>query len=56
MKWRVTVEKILSLFDLRDGFVFGGLACAVYGIAQIYAPMAWIVTGAVLFFMGLRGK
>lgn len=43
-----------SAIDLRDGFVFGGLACAVYGIAQVYAPAAWIAAGVALFWLGLR--
>lgn len=41
-------------FDVEDLFVFGGLACAAYGIAQVYPPAAWIVTGAVLFGLGVK--
>jgi hypothetical protein len=40
--------------ELRDCFVFGGLACVGYGLAQIYAPAAWIVGGATLFWLGVR--
>lgn len=40
--------------DLRDVFVFGGLACAVYGIAQLHGPAAWIAAGAAFFWLGVR--
>ena len=43
-----------SGIDLRDGFVFGGLACVVIGVALIYTPAAWIIGGAALFWLGLR--
>lgn len=40
--------------DLRDAFVFGGLASAVYGVAQINVPAAWITVGVVLFALGMK--
>lgn len=40
--------------DLRDVFVFGGLVAIGYGINMIYPPAAWIVCGAVLFWLGVR--
>jgi len=40
--------------ELRDVFVFGGLACVVVGAAQIYVPAAWVVAGGVLFWLGVR--
>lgn len=41
--------------DLADVFVFGGIALVGYGLYCIYPPAAWIVTGAALFWLGLRG-
>jgi hypothetical protein len=41
-------------FDLRDAFVFGGLGCAVYGVAGYSVPAAWIVAGVVLFALGVK--
>lgn len=40
--------------DMTDLLVFGGLGLACYGIAQIYAPAAWVTAGAVLFWLGIR--
>lgn len=40
--------------ELRDVFVFGGLAAVVYGIAQVYPPAAWMAGGAALFWLGIR--
>jgi hypothetical protein len=45
---------IVRSFDLRDAFVFGGLGCAVYGVAQYSHAAAWIVAGVVLFWLGVR--
>lgn len=47
-------EKLRDAIDLRDIFVFGGLACAVYGISQIYVPASWIAAGATFFWLGVR--
>lgn len=40
--------------DLRDAFWVAGLAAVGYGLSQIYPPAAWIVCGAVIFWMGVR--
>lgn len=40
--------------DLRDVFVFGGLAMIGNGVAAIYPPAAWIVCGVALFWLGVR--
>lgn len=49
------VANALSLaFDLADVFWIVGLAAVGYGLAQIYAPGAWIVCGAAVFWMGVR--
>ena len=40
--------------ELRDVFWIAGLAAAGYGIWQIYAPAAWIVCGAAVFWLGVR--
>lgn len=49
---RADVCKLVGAFDLRDIFALGGLGMVFYGLAQIYQPAAWIVCGAVLFYIG----
>jgi hypothetical protein len=54
---RKLVQKLgqaVSVFDMRDAFVFGGLGLIGYGIAQVYPPAAYIVVGVVLFWLGAR--
>lgn len=51
---RPAFRRVFAAVDLRDVFVFGGLAAVGYGIAQIHVPAAWIATGSVLFLLGLR--
>jgi hypothetical protein len=48
------VRKNAAEVELRDVFVFGGLACGAIGAAQIYGPAGWIVVGAALFWLGIR--
>lgn len=45
---------LLTAFDLRDAFVFGGIALVGYGVGQIYAPAAPITVGAAIFWLGTR--
>lgn len=45
---------LLAAFDLRDAFVFGGIALVGYGLGQIYPPAAPIAVGSALFWMGIR--
>ena len=47
-------RQVLPAVELRDSFVFGGLAMVGYGLHAIYPPASWIVVGAVLFIMGVR--
>jgi hypothetical protein len=51
---RQLLAKISAEVGLREAFVFGGLGCAAYGLAQIYPPAAWIVSGSVLFYLGIK--
>jgi hypothetical protein len=55
---RASVKKglrwLAAQVDMRDAFVFGGLGCAVYGLAQWSVPAAWILAGATLFWLGVR--
>jgi hypothetical protein len=54
---RKAARGLLSLargVDLRDLFVFGGLAMVVCGVAQINVPAAWITAGGVLFLLGMK--
>jgi len=48
------VKQLAAQIDLRDVFVFGGLAMVGYGVHCIYPPAAWIVVGTVLFWVGGR--
>jgi len=45
---------LAALFDLRDVIAFGGLGMVAYGVHLIYQPAAFIVCGAVLFWLGAR--
>lgn len=45
---------LIAAIDLRDLFVFSGIGCVTYGLAQVYAPAAWIAAGAALFWLGVR--
>lgn len=48
-------EWLLGLVpDMQDVLVFGGLASVCWGLAQVYPPAAWIVGGAVLFWLGIK--
>jgi hypothetical protein len=53
-KVRIALGALTALFSLRDAFVFGGLAAACYGIAQMHVPAAWIAGGTVVLLLGLR--
>lgn len=55
LRWPfVMLGRFAALFGLRDLFVFGGLAAACHGIAQVHVPAAWIAGGTVLLLIGLR--
>jgi len=45
---------IAENIGLREVFVISGGSAMGYGIAQIHAPSAWIVTGAALVILGMR--
>lgn len=45
---------VRNTFDLRDAFAFGGLALVAIGLWQIYPAAAFIVSGAALFWLGVR--
>lgn len=40
-------------FELRDIFVFGGIAVATNGVAGLSGPAAWIFCGLMLVWLGL---
>lgn len=46
--------KLKNPFDLNDLFVFAGLGVLGYGLWLMYPPMAYVVTGAALFLLGVR--
>ena len=53
-------SRVKSAFDIRDLFVFGGLAMMGYGLYLLKPWLGWAATGAVLvslgLFIGRRGK
>jgi hypothetical protein len=49
---RTLLLKLRGLVDLRDAFVFTGLALVGYGLYAIYPPVAFVVVGTALFWMG----
>jgi len=55
MAIRELVGKVIAGVDLQDVFVFGGLGLVTVGAHAIYAPAGWIVPGAALMALGLRG-
>jgi hypothetical protein len=54
MMIRGALIRLAQLVDLRDCFVFGGIAAAAYGIGQIYQPLAYIFSGLSLLWIGIR--
>lgn len=47
-------DLIVKTFDLRDAFVFGGTGLIGAGVWQINRPAAFIITGAIFFWLGIR--
>ena len=41
-------------FDMRDCFVFGGIALIAIGLSLIYIPIALIISGVMVFWLGVR--
>lgn len=53
-RWRKLLALVRAEIGLREVLCFGGLGCVAYGLAQVYAPAAWIVPGAALFWLGVK--
>lgn len=51
-----TAAAAVRAFDLRDLFWLSGLGSVAWGVWQIHQPAAFIVTGAVLFWLGAIRK
>jgi hypothetical protein len=47
------MKRFLGWFDLSDLLIFGGLGLVGYGISLLSVPIAWIVVGMALFFLGI---
>lgn len=47
------IWSLLSVLDLRDLFVFGGLSLVFYGTYQALPWLSFVVTGAILLALGL---
>jgi hypothetical protein len=41
-------------FELRDLHAYGGLVLIFGGVCQISVPMAMLVVGAAIFWLGVR--
>lgn len=54
MKEKLTRARtwLKNYIDLNDIFVFGGIALAGYGIAQIHPPTAYLVVGVTFVWLG----
>ena len=46
--------KIKTPFDLRDVFVLGGVLVIGIGVGMVHIPGALVVTGFLLFFIGMK--
>ncbi len=44
----------MAVPSFEDVLVFGGLASACWGVAQVYEPGAWMLAGVTLFWLGVR--
>lgn len=51
---RDKLKKLANLLDLRDVLTFGGLGLLGYGLFLINPPTAYIVMGALIFWLGAR--
>jgi hypothetical protein len=51
---RERLNLLANLLDVRDVIAFGGLAVLCYGLHLVYPPAAFIVGGAVMFWLGAR--
>jgi len=40
--------------DVRDLHAYGGIVLVAVGLWQIYSPSAFIVSGAMLFYIAMR--
>jgi hypothetical protein len=47
------IPVLFKAVDLRDLFVFGGLAMLGYGLYQLYPWLGFAVSGAILMGFGL---
>lgn len=48
--------KLPGLFDVRDAFLFSGLALSSYGLSLVYLPLAFIAPGAVLTYLAIAAN
>ena len=48
------VKVLFDAIDLRDLFVFAGLALVAYGGNVLYPGAGWTAAGAGLFWLGAR--
>jgi len=46
--------KIKNPFNFRDVFVLGGILMIGVGIGTMHIPAALVVTGFLLFFIGMK--
>jgi hypothetical protein len=51
---RNKLNSLASLLDVRDVLTFGGLGVLGYGLYLIQPAAAFVVMGALLFWLGAR--
>ncbi|KKU25399.1 MAG: hypothetical protein UX37_C0024G0010 [Microgenomates group bacterium GW2011_GWA2_46_16] len=44
---------LIKTFDIRDVFCFGGTSLIAWGVYDIYPPAAFIITGAIFFYISI---
>lgn len=49
---RKLLSTLVGIVELRDVCTFGGLGLVGYGLYAVYPPLAFIVVGAALFWIG----
>ena len=53
---KAAAKVIVDEFDLREVFVFSGIALIVVGVRDFYPPAAWAIAGAMVFYLGIRRR
>lgn len=52
-RFKKAAAALLKEIELREAFLFAGLAALFYGLHQVFPPLAWIVVGSILVRVAL---